>query len=123
VLAEARQMASEGMRVLAMAAREDVKDGPSDANQPRGLTFLGLQAMIDPPRDEVAAAVAGCQTAGIRVLMITGDHAATAVAIARQLGIADETTEALTGAEIDELGGCRPCLCARARRHNTSCAS
>ena len=105
VLGEARRMAADGLRVLAMAYRADpvsaTKIEPGDA--PSGLTFLGLQAMIDPPRPEVAGAVRGCQDAGIRVLMITGDHAATALAIARQLGIADKDSQTLTGAEIDTL--------------------
>jgi Ca2+-transporting ATPase len=106
VLDEAHRMAAAGLRVLAMASREDrapPEHGELRAAPPADLTFLGLQAMIDPPRPEVAAAVRGCQAAGIRVLMITGDHATTALAIGRQLGIAGEGTQALTGAEIDAL--------------------
>lgn len=97
-------MASEGQRVLAVAVKlvsanqtalriEDVQGD---------LTFLGLFGMIDPPRDEAMAAVAECRAAGVRVKMITGDHAVTARAIAGQLGF-DNTHEALTGPEIEAL--------------------
>jgi len=89
VLGQAAQLASDGLRVLALA-RAHV---PADVLQldishlPRNLTLLGLQGMIDPPRPEAVEAVAVCQRAGIRVKMITGDHAGTAVAIGRQLGL------------------------------------
>jgi cation-transporting ATPase F len=68
-----------------------------------GLTFLGLQAMMDPPRAEAIAAIQACQTAGVTVKMITGDHAVTAAAIARQIGIARPADEAATGAEMAAL--------------------
>jgi magnesium-transporting ATPase (P-type) len=67
------------------------------------LTLAGLQGMIDPPRPEAITAVAGCKRAGIRVIMITGDHATTALAIARAIGIAEEGDEALTGRELEAL--------------------
>lgn len=107
VLEEAHRMASAGMRVLGMAYRSDAGGAASgDAEQAvtSDLTFLGLQGMIDPPRPETAQAVHDCQRAGIKVLMITGDHAATALAIAGQLGIADANTTSLLGSEINELG-------------------
>jgi Ca2+-transporting ATPase len=67
------------------------------------LTFLGLIAMIDPPREEVKAAIAKCRTSGIKTVMITGDHKNTAVAIARELGFFEEGARALTGEELDRL--------------------
>ncbi|MEX2256844.1 MAG: HAD-IC family P-type ATPase [Acidimicrobiia bacterium] len=97
----ARAMAARGLRVLAMA------DGPvaqvGDLEAPGGLRFLGLQGMLDPPRAGVAEAITGCRAAGIRVMMITGDHAITARAIAAELGIADQDAPVLTGVELDDL--------------------
>lgn len=91
----AAQMAEKGLRVLAFAsAGRDISFavlGHGDVTG--GLTFLGLQGMIDPPRPEAVAAVRVCQAAGIRVKMITGDHAITALAIARQIGLAGEDGE------------------------------
>jgi len=82
------EMAGRGMRVLAVARRDfEAKDEFTHADLDGGFTLLGLQAMIDPPRDEAMRAVAACQSAGIRVKMITGDHALTASAIAEQVGI------------------------------------
>ena len=82
-------MAARGLRVLALARKEMAPETQdiSHADLLTGLIFLGLQGMIDPPRPEAIAAVATCQAAGIRVKMITGDHPATAVAIARQVGL------------------------------------
>jgi len=82
-------MTATGMRVLAFARVELQPDRESITHQDvaGGLTFLGLQAMIDPPRQEVVEAVQTCQAAGLRVKMITGDHAGTAAAIARQIGL------------------------------------
>ena len=91
VLGEAHRMAGDGLRVLAMAYRDLGRQQPGSdlvREHPSELTFLGLQGMMDPPREEAREAVAGCRRAGIRTVMITGDHAATALAIARQLGIA-----------------------------------
>ena len=88
----ADHFAREGLRVLGMAYKE-VPAGQSEitmADLQTGLIFAGLQGMIDPPRPEAIEAVAGCKQAGIRVVMITGDHAVTAEAIARQLGIEEE---------------------------------
>lgn len=103
----AEQMALRGLRVLAFAR------GPAASEQEtidhddvaEGLTFLGLQGMMDPPRAEAIAAVAKCQSAGITVKMITGDHAATARAIAQKIGItgSEDHTPALTGRELEQV--------------------
>ena len=99
-----QDLASEAYRMLAVAVkrpREPLEElGPDEVEH--GLELLGLVALIDPPREEVKASVAQCQRAGIRVVMITGDHALTASAIAQQLGIGDGT-RAVTGRELDEL--------------------
>ncbi len=101
------EMTVTGMRVLAFARAELHADCGTITQQDiaDGLTFLGLQAMIDPPRPEVVEAVRTCQTAGIRVKMITGDHAGTASAIARQIGLdsVDSTDIALNGDAIAKL--------------------
>lgn len=105
ILDSADLLAAEGMRVLAAAT--GTLDSTRDDETPHAhlddLTFLGLFGMLDPPREEAIAAVAACQDAGIRVAMITGDHATTAVAIARRLGIAGPDDRALTGADLDRL--------------------
>lgn len=104
---EAEEMAARGLRVLAFArkpmnASSETIDHDDVA---AGLVFLGLQAMIDPPRPEAARAVAACHAAGIDVKMITGDHALTAVSIARQLGIAsvDGGSPAVTGRDLVDV--------------------
>jgi magnesium-transporting ATPase (P-type) len=102
--ARAEALAADGMRVLAIATR-DLPHGAetlAPAAVERGLILLGLLGLIDPPRDEAVAAVAECQAAGIRVKMITGDHAATAGAIARQVGLRGAAS-VVTGAELDTL--------------------
>jgi cation-transporting ATPase F len=81
-------LARRGLRVLAFASRRDSDEPPELHSNLAGLAFTGLVAMMDPPRPEVPAAVAACRKAGIRILMITGDHAATALAIAKQVGMA-----------------------------------
>jgi len=90
ILQQADMLASQGLRVLAFAYKifDRSKTTLSHADISDGLIFLGLQAMIDPPRPEAIEAVAACQSAGIRVKMITGDHELTALAIAQRLGIA-----------------------------------
>jgi len=96
-------MASQALRVLGVAYR-DIPSLPAEASSEqleRGLTFLGLMGMIDPPREEVKAAVAQCHAAGIRPVMITGDHKATAVAIARQLDLFRPGDAAITGEDLD----------------------
>jgi Ca2+-transporting ATPase len=104
------RMAARGLRVLAFARRHvaDDHDELVHAHVAEGLTFLGLQGMIDPPRAEAAAAVRECLRAGISVKMITGDHAVTAAAIAAQLGLqgatrADGSLLAITGSELAVL--------------------
>jgi magnesium-transporting ATPase (P-type) len=102
----ADQMATRGLRVLATAYAE-LEGPPADAenpDDPRDLTLLGLHGLLDPPRDGVEEAIERCQRAGQRVIMITGDHANTARAIAHQLGIvADADAAVLTGREVEEL--------------------
>jgi Ca2+-transporting ATPase len=87
------QLESEGMYVLAMAQKEMALAEATDSAE-QGMTFIGLQAMIDPPRPEAAEAIAQAQGAGICVVMITGDNALTARAIAKQLGIGERSVEA-----------------------------
>ncbi|WP_058304034.1 calcium-translocating P-type ATPase, SERCA-type [Gorillibacterium timonense] len=100
-----REMASEALRVLALAYRETetLPDNPKPEDWEKELTFVGLTGMIDPPREEVKAAVEVCRTAGIRPVMITGDHKDTASAIARELGILAPGDEAITGSELDRI--------------------
>jgi magnesium-transporting ATPase (P-type) len=97
-------LAADGMRVLAFASRPanrgDVELDFEDVEQ--GLTLIGVTGMIDPPREEAIAAVAECHRAGIGVKMITGDHALTASAIARQLGL-HNSERVVTGAELDSI--------------------
>jgi Ca2+-transporting ATPase len=80
-------MARRSLRVLAVAERPVAGDHPAEGEAEQGLTFLGLVGMVDPPRPEVAAAVSACRQAGIRMIMVTGDHALTAEAIGRRVGI------------------------------------
>ena len=91
-------MAAEGLRVIAVAAREAEAASPEslDAHL-EGLTLLGLIGMMDPPREAARDAVRDCRAAGIRVVMITGDHAVTAAAIAGQLGIGDAGPRVVSG--------------------------
>lgn len=101
-------MAARGMRVLAIAVRALAdKPGPAKEDIERDFTLLGLVAIIDPPRPEAAAAVERCRAAGIRPIMITGDHRLTALEIARKLGIAESdecaTGEMLTRVSPEEL--------------------
>jgi Ca2+-transporting ATPase len=98
----AQHMAADGLRVLALAYRSQFGwdgDAGADATE-NSLTFLGLAGLIDPPRAEVLEAVRVCRQAGIVPVMITGDHPATALAIARQLGIAFDGERATTGPEL-----------------------
>ncbi|RNE49179.1 cation-transporting P-type ATPase [Corynebacterium alimapuense] len=100
--AQIEQLGSKGLRVLAAARRsvaETTTDITTEDIDAGGFEFLGLYGIIDPPRDEVPEAVATVQRAGVRVRMITGDHASTAAAIAREIGLAGTT--AITGAELE----------------------
>ena len=96
------QFSNEGLRVLAFGCRT-VESTAVRLEDETGLTFLGLIAMMDPPREESKAAVAECIAAGIRPIMITGDHKITASAIAREIGILTPGTEAVEGAVIDSM--------------------
>ena len=105
VMAANKAMADKALRVLAAAQRLwDVKPADnSPENLEQELIFLGLTGMIDPVRPEVKAAIEECRRAGIRPVMITGDHKDTAVAIAKELGIITDASEAITGAELDAI--------------------
>ena len=105
ILASNEALATQALRVLAVARRRLEDDGGSlvPESVERDMTFLGLIAMMDPPRDEVRTAIAECAEAGIRTIMITGDHKATAIAIARDLGFYREDSRALSGRELDGL--------------------
>ena len=98
----AETLAKRGLRVLAFAQLAETGDQIDPKALEGGLTFLGLVGLIDPPRPEAIAAVAECRAAGIRVKMITGDHAGTAAAIGAQIGLAN-THRVLTGADLDKL--------------------
>jgi Ca2+-transporting ATPase len=98
ILDAARRMADEALRVLAVAARA----GAAPESAERDMTFLGLVGMIDPPRPEAAEAIQTCGHAGIRVVMITGDHPVTAQAVARELGLL-RTGRIATGAELERM--------------------
>ncbi|MDQ7837929.1 MAG: cation-translocating P-type ATPase [Thermodesulfobacteriota bacterium] len=100
------KMAADGLRVLGMAMREwdSLPEDLSPESVETGLTILGLIGMMDPPREEAREAVALCKTAGIRPVMITGDHPLTAKAIAKRLGIIEDGSKAIiTGRELEKL--------------------
>jgi Ca2+-transporting ATPase len=105
VLETAHRFAAEGMRVLAMAYKEAPPDLEELTHEhvEGDLVLAGLQGMIDPPRPEAVEAVQGCRKAGIRVVMITGDHATTAASIGRMIGIGDERQAVLTGKELEAM--------------------
>ena len=105
ILETARQLAAEALRVLAVAVRENATRESAE----REMTFLGLVGMIDPPRPEARFAVQRCEKAGIRPVMITGDHPVTAEAVARELGLL-KTGRVVTGAELEAMSedGFRP---------------
>ena len=105
ILAANKAMADEALRVLALASRtytEKPVDFAAEALE-NNLVFCGLSGMIDPERPEVAPAIEEAHGAGIRTVMITGDHIDTAVAIAKNLGIVEDRSQAITGAEIDKM--------------------
>jgi calcium-translocating P-type ATPase len=105
VLAAAEALAAEGLRVLAMAYRP--LDGPVEGDEaptPEDLVLVGLQGMLDPPREGVPEAIRGCHEAGIRVVMITGDHPQTARVIAHRIGMVDDPdTPVLTGTDVENM--------------------
>ncbi|MBS1412953.1 MAG: calcium-translocating P-type ATPase, PMCA-type [Christensenellaceae bacterium] len=99
------QMSSDALRVLAVGYKEisQAPDSPTAQELENGLAFMGLVGMIDPPRPEARQAVAVCRRAGIKPVMITGDHIVTASAIAEELGILEQGDRAITGAELDGM--------------------
>jgi Ca2+-transporting ATPase len=99
ILGQAREMAGNALRVLAVASKPDVKPESAETE----MTFLGLAGMIDPPRLEAKSAIAVCAEAGIRPVMITGDHPLTAQAVARELGLLHNGSRVVTGAELEEM--------------------
>ena len=105
ILAANKAMADRALRVLAASERlwDAVPADCSPANLEKDLTFIGLTGMIDPVRPEVKAAIEECRGAGIRPIMITGDHIDTAMAIARELGILTDGTRAITGSQLNEM--------------------
>ena len=98
-------MSEKALRVLAVAYKviDQVPEVPTSEELENGLTFMGLVGMIDPPRPEAKEAVAVCRKAGIKPVMITGDHVVTAKAIAADIGIYEEGDRAVTGAEVDAM--------------------
>ena len=105
IIAANKAMADKALRVLcgAMKRYDTLPADNSPAALEQGLTFIGLVGMIDPVRPEVIGAIQQCRSAGIRPIMITGDHRDTAVAIALTLGIISDASEAITGAQLDEI--------------------
>lgn len=107
IMEYAERFAEDGLRVLAMAYKElDANLSPDKFTHdqlPNELIFAGLQGMIDPPRPEAIEAIKGCKLAGIRVAMVTGDHAVTASAIGRMVGLGDRNSTAITGKAIETM--------------------
>ena len=101
--AQIAAFSAEGLRVLAFAEKTLPENRPLTLEDENDLTFIGLIAMMDPPREESAAAVADCRRAGIRPVMITGDHKVTASAIAKKIGILQEGDLAVEGAELERM--------------------
>ena len=101
--AQKQEFSRQGLRVLACAYKTVTEELELTLEDEYGLTFIGLIAMMDPPREESMAAVAECKKAGIRPIMITGDHKVTAAAIAKRIGILNDESEACEGAEIDKM--------------------
>lgn len=99
------KMSNDALRVLAVGYKEieTVPENPTSDELENGLTFMGLVGMIDPPRPEAKIAVKTCKKAGIKAVMITGDHVVTASAIARELGILNDGDMAITGTELDAM--------------------
>jgi Ca2+-transporting ATPase len=98
------EMADDALRVLAFAFRKLPLKEFSEKKVERDMIFVGLMGMMDPPREEVFDAVRKCETAGMRVVMITGDHKVTAIAVAKELGIMKKDSLVLTGDELDKIG-------------------
>ncbi len=100
IAAENSKMTSEGLRVIAVCFRNDYLK--SDINE-NDMVFMGLVGIEDPPRNEAKKSVGQCKKAGIRPIMITGDHAGTAFAVAKRIGITDDASAVMTGEELDKL--------------------
>ncbi|HXH14005.1 MAG TPA: cation-transporting P-type ATPase [Alphaproteobacteria bacterium] len=105
ILKVEQDMANSGLRVLGFAYKEMPANVPTSSPEilEQGLTFLGLVAVMDPPRPEVAAAIQRCHDAGIRVVMITGDHALTAAAIGREIGLISGEPRIIEGGDLERL--------------------
>ena len=104
ILAQVDAEARDGLRVLGVARRQVAEVPPIEREEAeQGLSFLGLVAMFDPPRPEIADAVARCRSAGIRVIVVTGDHGLTAAAIARRTGIVSGEPAIVTGPELGQM--------------------
>ena len=106
VLSQNKSMADQALRVMASARRDWSSTAPENfdaSNLEKDMTFVGLSGMIDPVRPEVKAAIEEAHSAGMRVVMITGDHIDTAIAIATELGIIDNRNQAVTGAQLDKI--------------------
>lgn len=105
ILAENKKMAGKALRVLGAAMKESggLPENISPESLEKEMTFIGLTGMIDPVRPEVKAAIEECRGAGIKPIMITGDHRDTAIAIAKELGIITDDSQAITGAELSQM--------------------
>lgn len=103
IKAQNQEFSKEGLRVLGFAYKEIPADHELTLEDEDHLTFIGLISMMDPPREESAEAVKECKQAGIRPIMITGDHKVTAAAIAKRIGILKDESEACEGAELDSM--------------------
>ena len=106
ILSQNKSMADQALRVMASARRDWGNTAPENfdaSNLEKDMTFVGLSGMIDPVRPEVKAAIEEAHSAGMRVVMITGDHIDTAIAIATELGIIDNRNQAITGAQLDKI--------------------
>ena len=103
ILKTANQMSHEALRVLAVSRRDIDEDEEIKNQLENNMTFLGLVGMIDPPREEVKSSIEQCKQAGIKTVMITGDHQQTALAIASELGITENVNETMTGQELNMM--------------------
>lgn len=100
ILTENEKMTRQGLRVIALCYRDDYEKSPINENN---MVFIGLVGIEDPPRKEALQSVEQCKQAGIRPVMITGDHAGTALSIAKRIGIADDNSEVMTGDELEQI--------------------
>lgn len=100
ILAENEKMTQQGLRVIAVCCRDDLEKTPVHENN---MVFIGLIGIEDPPREEAKTSVEQCRKAGIRPVMITGDHAGTALSIAKRIGIADDNSSVMTGDELEKI--------------------